>query len=75
VVLTDPKNIFGYQNVAPVVNKAVLKAEGPAFAQTLNAVSSHLTLAVMQQLNADVVLGHLSPAAAARKFLASQMSG
>jgi len=75
VVLTDPKNIFGYQNVAPVVNKAVLKREGPAFAQTLNAVSSHLTLAVMQQLNADVVLGHLSPAAAARKFLASQMSG
>jgi osmoprotectant transport system substrate-binding protein len=75
VVLSDPKNIFGYQNVAPVVNKAVLKREGPAFAQTLNAVSSHLTLAVMQQLNADVVLGHLSPAAAARKFLASQMSG
>jgi osmoprotectant transport system substrate-binding protein len=75
VVLSDPKNIFGYQNVAPVVNKGVLKAEGPAFAQTLNAVSSHLTLAVMQQLNADVVLGHLTPAAAARKFLASQMSG
>lgn len=75
VVLSDPKNIFGYQNVAPVVNKAVLKAEGPAFAQTLNAVSSHLTLAAMQQLNAEVVLGHQSPAAAARKFLASQMSG
>jgi osmoprotectant transport system substrate-binding protein len=75
VVLSDPKNIFGYQNVAPVVNKGVLKAEGPAFAQTLNAVSSRLTYAAMQQLNAEVVLGHLSPAAAARKFLATQMSG
>jgi len=75
VVLSDPKNIFGYQNVAPVVNKSVLKAEGPAFAQTLNAVSSHLTLAAMQQLNAAVVLGHQSPAAAARQFLATQMSG
>ena len=75
VVLTDPKNIFGYQNVAPVVNKGVLKAQGPAFAQTLNAVSSHLTLAAMQQLNAAVVLGHQTPAAAARQFLASQMSG
>ena len=75
VVLSDPKNIFGYQNVAPVVNKGMLKALGPAFAQTLNAVSSHLTLAVMQQLNAEVVLGHQSPAAAARQFLASQMSG
>jgi glycine betaine/choline ABC-type transport system substrate-binding protein len=29
----------------------------------------------MQQLNAAVVLGHLSPAAAARQFLATQMSG
>src|SRR5215831_19697177 len=75
VVLSDPKSIFGYQNVAPVVNKGVLKAQGPAFAQTLNAVSSHLTLAAIQQLNAEVVLGHQSPAAAARQFLASQMSG
>jgi osmoprotectant transport system substrate-binding protein len=75
VILSDPKNIFGYQNVAPVVNKAVLKAEGPAFTQTLNAVSSHLTLAVMQQLNADVVLDNLSPAAAAHQFLATQLSG
>jgi len=75
VILSDPKNIFGYQNVAPVVNKGVLKAEGPAFAQTLNAVSSHLTLAVMQQLNADVVLDNLSPAAAAHQFLATQLSG
>ena len=75
VILSDPKNIFGYQNVAPVVNKGVLKAEGPAFTQTLNAVSSHLTLAVMQQLNADVVLDNLSPAAAAHQFLATQLSG
>ena len=75
VVLSDPKNIFGYQNVAPVVNKGVLKAEGPAFAQTLNAVSSRLTYAAIRQLNAEVVLGHQSPAAAARQFLATQMSG
>jgi osmoprotectant transport system substrate-binding protein len=75
VVLSDPKNIFGYQNVAPVVNKGVLSREGPAFAQTLNAVSSHLTLAAMQQLNAEVVLNHLSPAAAAHQFLAAQLSG
>jgi osmoprotectant transport system substrate-binding protein len=74
VILSDPKNIFGYQNVAPVVNKGVLKAEGPAFAQTLNAVSSHLTLAAMRQLNAEVVLGHLSPAAAAHQFLATELS-
>jgi len=75
VVLSDPKNIFGFQNVAPVVNKGVLNREGPAFAQTLNAVSSRLTYAAIRQLNAEVVLGHQSPAAVARKFLATQMSG
>ena len=75
VILSDPKNIFGYQNVAPVVNKEVLKAEGPAFAQTINAVSSRLTYAAIQQLNAEVVLGHRSPAAAARQFLTSELSG
>jgi osmoprotectant transport system substrate-binding protein len=74
VVLSDPKNIFGYQNLAPVVNKAVLKQQGPAFAQTLNAVSSHLSTAAMQKLNAEVVLGHRSPAEAARQFLATELS-
>ena len=74
VILSDPKNIFGYQNLAPVVNKAVLSREGPAFAQTLNAVSSRLTTPVMQRLNAEVVLGHRSPAAAARQFLATELS-
>jgi osmoprotectant transport system substrate-binding protein len=74
-VLSDPKNLFGYQNLAPVVNKEVLKREGPAFAQTLNAVSSRLTTAAIQQLNAEAVLRHRSPAAAARQFLASELSG
>jgi osmoprotectant transport system substrate-binding protein len=74
-VLSDPKNIFGYQNLAPVVNKAVLSREGPAFAQTLNAVSSRLTTAAIQRLNAEVVLGHRSPADAARQFLATELSG
>jgi osmoprotectant transport system substrate-binding protein len=68
-ILSDPKNIFGYQNVAPVVRKRVLKREGPAFAQTLNAVSSRLTTTAMQRMNAQVVLDHRTPAAVARQFL------
>jgi osmoprotectant transport system substrate-binding protein len=71
-ILSDPKNIFGYQNVAPVVNKGVLHREGPAFAQTLNAVSSRLTTAAMQRMNAQVVLDHGNPASVASQFLASQ---
>jgi glycine betaine/choline ABC-type transport system substrate-binding protein len=52
----------------------VLQREGRAFAQTLNAVSSRLTTAVMQRLNAEVVLGHRSPTAVAHQFLTSEPS-
>jgi len=68
-ILTDPKNIFGYQNVAPVVNKNVLAQEGPAFAQTLNAVSAKLSTAAIQGMNAAVDVGHQHPADVARRFL------
>jgi len=68
-VLTDPKNIFGFQNVAPVVNKDVLSREGPAFAQTLNAVSATLTTNAIQKMNAAVDVEHQNPADVARKFL------
>lgn len=70
-ILSDPKNIFGFQNVAPVVDKGVLDREGPAFAQTLNAVSSRLTTKVMQHMNAEVVLQHRPPATVAHQFLVS----
>ncbi len=69
VVLADNKHIFGFQNVAPVVSSKVLKQQGPAFAQTLNAVSAKLTNNVMQQLNAAVALQKQKPATVANKFL------
>src|SRR6202023_944752 len=49
-VLSDPKHVFGLQNVAPVVKKSVLAAEGPACAQTRNKVSSLLTIRAIQQM-------------------------
>jgi osmoprotectant transport system substrate-binding protein len=67
--LTDPKNVFGFQNVAPVVGKKVLSAEGPAFAQTLNAVSALLSTEAMRRMNAAVVLDKQDPAAVASAFL------
>ncbi|MGI8712477.1 MAG: glycine betaine ABC transporter substrate-binding protein, partial [Solirubrobacteraceae bacterium] len=72
-VLSDPKNIFGYQNAAPVVRKSVLKREGPAFAQTLNAVSLKLSTAAIQQMNSAVDVDHRNPAQVARSFLASNV--
>ena len=71
VVLTDPKNIFGFQNAAPLVRQKVLDAEGPAFAQTLNAVSEKLTTPAMRMMNAEVVLQGRSPAVVAARFLRS----
>ncbi len=69
VVLKDPKNVFGFQNEAPLVRQKVLDSEGPEFAATLNAVSAKLTTAVMRRMNAAVVLRSESPAAVADRFL------
>jgi osmoprotectant transport system substrate-binding protein len=69
VLLSDPKKVFGFQNVAPVVKQSVLTAEGPAFTQTLNKVSSLLTLPAIRKMNAAVALDQQSPDVVANEFL------
>ncbi len=69
VILTDPKHVFGYQNVAPVVSTKLLAKEGPAFAATLNKVDALLTFNAMQQLNKAVSIDQQTPAAVAAAFL------
>jgi len=68
-VLSDPKHIFGYQNVAPIVSKKVATEEGPAFAQTLNKVSALLTIKAIQQMNAAITIDKQSAAKVADEFL------
>lgn len=68
-VLSDPKNVFGFQNVAPIVKTSVVKAEGPAFEQTLNKVSALLTLDAIRKMNFAVEIDQQSPSAVAHKFL------
>jgi osmoprotectant transport system substrate-binding protein len=68
-VLADPKHVFGFQNVAPVVKQSVLVAEGPAFEQTLNKVSALLTIKAIQQMNAAVSIDKQSAASVAHQFL------
>ena len=43
VVLQEPRNMFGFQHVAPIVSKKLV-AENPTLLPTLNRVSSLLTL-------------------------------
>jgi osmoprotectant transport system substrate-binding protein len=67
--LADPKHVFGFQNVAPVVKQSVLSAEGPAFAETLNKVSALLTIPAIQQMNKAVSIDKQSPETVAAQFL------
>ena len=71
VVLSDPKGIFGFQNIAPVVSAKLLRAEGPAFARTIDAVSAKLTNDALRRMNAAVVLSGERPADVARRFLSA----
>lgn len=71
VVLTDSKKLFGFQNVAPIVKKSLLSSEGPAFVQTIDKVSSLLTLKAVARLNAAVSLEQQSPDSVAHQFLAA----
>ena len=75
VLLSDPKRVFGFQNVAFVVKKSVLAAEGPAFTQTINKVSALLTLPAIQRMNAAVALDQQAPASVAHTFLAANGLG
>jgi osmoprotectant transport system substrate-binding protein len=69
VLLEDTKHIFGFQNVAPVVRRKVLQEQGPAFAQTINAVSAKLTAEAMRSMNAAVDIDKRAPKDVAKQFL------
>jgi osmoprotectant transport system substrate-binding protein len=70
VVLEDPRNLFGPQNVAPVVSEKTLQEQGPEFARVVNSVSERLTTDAMRRMNAAVSLGRQAPERVAADFLA-----
>ena len=69
VVLTDPKHMFGFQNVAPVVSKKLVAETGRSFTSTVNAVSAQLTLQAMIAMNKAVGVDKKPAAAVAKAFL------
>jgi osmoprotectant transport system substrate-binding protein len=69
VVLRDPRRVFGFEHVAPVIRAAALRRAGPELEQTLNAVSRRLTTDAMRSMNVSVVVQHRRPADVARAFL------
>jgi len=68
-VLEDPKKVFGFQNVAPIVKQSVLSEEGPEFEATINKVSALLTISAIQQMNKAVTIEKQSATSVAAQFL------
>ena len=69
-VLTDPKGVFGFQNIALVINKAKLAQEGGAqFMAIINKVNSLLTTPAVIAMNKAVAIDKQSAATVATSFL------
>jgi osmoprotectant transport system substrate-binding protein len=70
VLLRDPRNLFRFQNVAPVIRRDLVQ-KNPALRTAIDAVSGKLTTEVMRTMNAAVVERGQRPADVARAFLRS----
>jgi osmoprotectant transport system substrate-binding protein len=68
-VLKDPKHVFGFQNIVPIVKNDVLASAGSKFRNVVNAVSAKLTAPAMRAMNKAVAIDKQSPAAVAGAFL------
>jgi osmoprotectant transport system substrate-binding protein len=67
-VLKDPKNIFGFQNIALVINKNKLNA-CPNVLTVVNGVNKLLTTPAIIAMNKAVAIDKQQPAAVATAFL------
>ncbi|MFI6152735.1 ABC transporter substrate-binding protein [Kitasatospora sp. NPDC051170] len=72
VPLADPKNVFGAQNVTPLVNKSGVDAKATA---ALNAVSAKLDTAGLTALMKRVAVDKEDPSAVAKEWLKSNGLG
>ena len=66
VVLQDPKNLFGFENVQPLVYKSGLSSDGVA---ALNAVSAKLDTKALLELDSQVQLENKDPLDVAKAWL------
>jgi osmoprotectant transport system substrate-binding protein len=69
VQLRDPKNMFGFQYVAPIVDRDLISENGARFTTTINNVSRLLTVRAMQAMNKAVGVDKKPAARVADAFL------
>jgi osmoprotectant transport system substrate-binding protein len=67
-LLSDPRRLFAFQNVAPVIKRSIV-AKYPEIAEVVNSVSARLTTDAMRQMNAAAVDQGREPADVAAEFL------
>ncbi|HET6682282.1 MAG TPA: glycine betaine ABC transporter substrate-binding protein [Gaiella sp.] len=69
VQLRDPKNMFGFQHVAPVVSKKLVSEYGAKFTSTVNKVTKLLTVKAIAAMNRAVGINKKDPEDVAAAFL------
>jgi osmoprotectant transport system substrate-binding protein len=70
VVLTDPKHIFGFQNIALVINtKKLNELGGQQFMDIINKVNALLTTPAIIAMNKAVAIDKQQPGDVAKQFL------
>jgi len=74
-VLGDPRNLFAFQNLAPVIRRDLARKYGTRLTGPLDALSKRLTTDVMRRMNAEVDLKGEKPAVVAARFLKSGNPG
>jgi osmoprotectant transport system substrate-binding protein len=68
-VLSDPRNLFAFQNLAPVVRRDLARKYGTRLTGPLDSLSRRLSTDTMRRMNAAVDLRGEKPAAVAARFI------
>ena len=74
-VLRDPRNLFAFQNLAPVIRRDLARKYGQRLNGPLDALSKRLTTDQMRRMNAAVDLKGEKPATVAQRFIETGNAG
>jgi osmoprotectant transport system substrate-binding protein len=68
-VLADPRNLFAFQNLAPVIRRDLARKYGARLTGPLDSLSKRLTTDEMRRMNAAVDLKGEKPGTVAQRFI------
>jgi osmoprotectant transport system substrate-binding protein len=74
-VLSDPRNLFAFQNLAPVIRRDLARKYGARLTGPLDALSRRLTTDAMRRMNAAVDIKGEKPATVAQRFIQTGNAG